>query len=216
MTGTIQRLPDLVIPGHVPSQPDGADHPMRAMTRRAAGLQAPPWDAGARAEVVALFDGLAPEWHTRTSPERAQVVADALQRGAVGTGDTALELGSGTGAYSGVLAERFDRVVSVDLSIEMLRLAGAGPGHRVLADGQDLPVPDASVDAVVLVNMFVFPDEVGRVLTHGGCIVWVNSSGESTPIHLMPDEVAEALPGAWDGTWARAGTGLWTVLRRSG
>jgi SAM-dependent methyltransferase len=106
-------------------------------------------------------------------------------------------------------------VVSVDLSIEMLRRAALEPGHRLLGDGQDLPVPGGSVDAVVLVNMFLFPDEVDRVLAPEGRVVWVNSSGEATPIHLMPDEVAEALPGTWDGTWARAGTGLWTVLRRA-
>ena len=214
MPGAIDRLPDLEIPGHTPSQPDGADHPMRVMTRRAAGLQGPPWDAAARSEVAALFDGLAPEWHTRTSPQRARVVADALERGGIDPGRTALELGSGTGAYTRVLAERYERVVATDLSIEMLRLAVDEPGQRVLADGHRLPLADDSVDAVVLVNMLLFPDEVDRILAPAGCVVWVNSSGEATPIHLMPDEVAEALPGAWDGTWARAGTGLWAVLRR--
>lgn len=212
--GTIDRLPDLEIPGHRPSQPDGADHPMRVMTRRAAGLEGPPWDTGARREVAALFDGLAAEWHTRTSPERARVVDDAFDRGDVGAGGSALELGSGIGAYTGVLAERFGRVVAVDLSLEMLRLAAQGPGHRVLADAHRLPLADGSVDAAVLVNMLLFPEELDRVLAPAGCVVWVNSSGEATPIHLMPDEVVEALPGAWTGTWARAGTGLWTVLRR--
>lgn len=214
MPGTIDQLPDLEIPGHTPSQPNGVDHPMRVMTRRAAGLQGPPWDAGSRAEVAALFDGLAPEWHTRTSPQRSRVVDDALDRGGVGRGAAALELGSGTGAYTGVLAGRFDRVVAMDLSIEMLRLAAGAPGHRVLADAHQLPVAAGAVDAVVLVNMLLFPDEVARVVAPGGCVVWVNSSGEATPIHLLPHEVAEALPGSWAGTWARAGTGLWTVLRR--
>lgn len=215
MTGAIDRLPDLEIPGHTPSQPDGADHPMRVMTRRAAGLEGPPWDASARAEVATLFDGLAPEWHTRTSPERAQVVLDALERGAPGGAGTVLELGSGTGTYTAALAERWDRVVAVDVSVEMLRLAGGEPGHRVLADAADLPLADGSVDAAVLVNMMLFPAELDRVLAPGGCVVWVNSSGEATPIHLLPAEVADALPGTWTGTWARAGTGIWSVLRRA-
>ena len=215
MPGPIDRLPDLEIPGHSPSQPDGANHPMRVMTRRAAGLQGPPWDAAARAEVAALFDGMAPEWHTRTSPERARVVLDALARGGVGGGGTALELGSGIGAYTGMLAERWDRVVAMDLSIEMLRLAAGEPGHRVLADAADLPLAAGSVDAAVLVNMLLFPAELDRVVAPDGCVVWVNSSGESTPIHLLPAEVADALPGTWTGTWARAGTGLWSVLRRA-
>lgn len=212
----VEQLPPLEIEGHTPSQPKGADHPMRVMTRRAAGLVGPPWDGAARAEVASLFDSLAPEWHTRTSESRAQVVLDALDRGGVG-GDgagTVLELGSGIGAYSAPLAERFDRVVALDLSLEMLRLASAEPGLRVLADSATLPVPDGSVDAVVLINMLLFPAEVDRVLAPGGTVVWVNSSGESTPIHLLPDEVVEALPGAWSGVASRAGVGLWAVLRR--
>lgn len=210
---TITELPPLEIDGHTPSQPQGADHPMRVMTRRAAGLVGPPWDAQARREVANLFDSLAPEWHTRTSESRTQVVLDAFDRGEVG-GSTVLELGSGIGAYSGALAERFGRVVALDLSIEMLRLSADEPGLRVLGDSATLPLPDRSVDAVVLINMLLFPAEVDRVLAPGGSVVWINSSGESTPIHLMPDEVAEALPGAWSGAWSRAGVGLWTVLRR--
>ncbi len=209
----INALPDLEIDGHTPSQPQGADHPMRVMTRRAAGLVGPAWDAGARAEVAALFDRLAPEWHTRSSESRTRVVLDAFDRGDVG-GGTVLELGSGIGVYSAPLAERFDRVIALDLSIEMLRLAAGEPGQRVLGDSAALPLPDHSVDTVVLINMLLFPAEIDRVLTLGGTVVWVNSSGESTPIHLRPDEVATALPGTWTGCTSRAGVGLWAVLHR--
>lgn len=216
MPGTIETLPTLEIPGHAPSTPDGAAHPMRVMTRRAAGLEGPPWDAEARAQVGAIFDELAGDWHTRSTPERTRVVVDALDRGGVGPGGTALELGSGIGTYTALLAERFDHVLAVDLSEAMLHLADPAPGARVRADCCDLPVPDASVDAVVLVNMLLFPAEVDRVLAPGGRVVWVSSSGEATPIHLLPDEVAAALPGTWAGVSARAGAGLWTVLRRTG
>lgn len=215
MSGSIEHLPHLDIAGHAPSVPDGADHPMRVMTRRAAGLEGPPWDADARRQVGALFDQLAPEWHTRSSPERTQVVTDALDRGSVGGGTTALEIGSGIGSYSRLLGERFRRVLSVDLSLEMLRLAAGASDIRVRADASRLPLDDGTVDAVVLINMLLFPDEVDRVLAADGCVVWVNSSGESTPIHLTPDEVVEALPGRWRGVAGRAGAGLWTVLRRA-
>ncbi len=211
----IEQLPPLELEGHVPSNPLGADHPMRVITRRAAGLEGPPWDADARREVAELFDALAGEWHTRTTEPRMAVVADALDRGEV-RGHTALELGSGIGTYSAPLAERFDRVVSLDLSIEMLRLAAGEPGLRVLADSSELPLDDASIDAVVCINMVLFPSEVARVLSPGGTLVWVNSSGESTPIHLTGDEVVAALPGEWSGVSSRAGIGLWTVLRRKG
>lgn len=215
VTGSIEYLPAVDIAGHQPSVGAGADHPMRIITRRAAGLEDPPWDAQARDDVAALFDELASDWHTRTSPERARVVSDAFERGDAGrNGRTALEVGSGIGAYTGMLADRFERVIAVDLSMEMLRLAAAGDGLRVRADSAHLPVGDGAVDAVVLVNMLLFPDEVDRVLAPAGCVVWINSSGEQTPIHLPPEEVADALPGEWTGVAARAGIGLWAVLRR--
>ena len=189
---------------------------MRVMTRRAAGLTEPPWDAHARAEVSRLFDGLAPEWHTRSSPQRTAVVADALDRGGVDDrSGLAVEVGSGIGTYSAMLAERFAGVVAVELSMEMHRLAAGAPAARVLADGSRLPVGDDAAAAVVLINMLLFPAEVDRVLAPGGCLVWVNSSGESTPIHLPPEEVATALPGRWAGVSARAGVGLWAVFRRA-
>jgi SAM-dependent methyltransferase len=221
--GTIRHLPAIGIEGHAPSNPGGADHPMRIMTRRAAGLEGPGWDADARAEVAGLFDRLAPEWHTRVSPQREAVVVDALDRGlpaVAGRSEgrrpgTAVEVGSGIGTYSALLAERFERVVAVDLSAEMLRLAAGEPAVRVLADSAALPLADGAADALVLVNMLLFPDEVDRVLAADGCVVWANSSGESTPIHLPPEDVIAALPGAWTGIASRAGVGLWAVVRRA-
>ncbi|MDY7103414.1 MAG: class I SAM-dependent methyltransferase [Actinomycetota bacterium] len=217
MGGELETLPATEIEDHVPSVGAGPDHPMRVMTRRAAGLEGPPWDDEAVATVVGLFDRLAPEWHTRTSAARTAVVADALERGGVdgAAATVALEVGSGIGAYSGLLSERFGRTVSVDLSSGMLRLAPPDASHRVRADASRLPVGADSVDAVVLVNMFLFPGEVDRVLRPDGALVWVNSSGPSTPIHLRADEVARALPGRWTGVESRAGVGTWTVLRRA-
>ena len=69
-------------------------------------------------------------------------------------------------------------------------------------------------DAIVLVNCFLFPDEVDRVLAPGGVVVWVNSSGSETPIHLPPQDVVEALPGRWEGVESTAGIGIWSVLWR--
>jgi SAM-dependent methyltransferase len=189
---------------------------MRIMTRRAAGLHAGPWDDEARAEVAQFFDALAPEWHTRTSPARDAVVADALERGLDREGgDVCVELGSGIGAYTPALAARWRRVLATEVSIEMLRLAPPAPGHRVLADGSRLPLAAGAADAVVLVNCFLFPAEVDRVLAPDGVVVWVNSSGAQTPIYLPPADVAAALPGAWEGVESRAGVGIWCVLRRA-
>ena len=51
----------------------------------------------------------------------------------------------------------------------------------------------------MLVNCFLFPDEVDRVLAPDGVVVWVNSSGAETPIHLPSDDVVAALPGSLGG-----------------
>ena len=104
-----------------------------------------------------------------------------------------------------MLAERFGTVLAVDLSLEMLRLAPADRASGCRPTRRCLPVPDGSADAVVLINAFLFPAEVDRVLAPDGVVVWVNSSGEETPIHLPADEVEHVLPGDWDGVASRAG-----------
>ena len=218
MPSTLRALPAVDIAGHQPSGHGSPEHPMRIMTRRVAGLHPGVWDDAARSEVAAFFDGLAPEWHTRTSPERDAVVVDALARGvaeARAGGDVCVELGSGIGAYTPRLARHWRRVLAVDVSSEMLLRAPSDVGHRVLGDGARLPLAPATADAVVLVNCFLFPGEVARVLSATGVVVWVNSSGAQTPIHLTADEVVQALPGAWDGVQSAAGAGTWCVVWRS-
>lgn len=191
---------------------------MRVATRRAAGLDSAGWTGELRSHVERYFDDIAGEWHTRTSPQRTAVVTDALVRG-LGAMDVpaglAIEIGSGIGAYSHLLSERFPTVLAIDLSLAMLQRAPIAPAHRVQADGAQLPLRDASAAAIVLINAFLFPAEVERILSPGGAVVWVNSSGEQTPIYLSVDDLVAGLPGEWTGMSSRAGVGLWCVLRRS-
>lgn len=192
---------------------------MRIATRRAAGLDQGGWTGDLRTEVGTFFDGLAAEWHTRTSPQRTAVVRDALVRGLDTVGsprDLVVEVGSGIGTYSPMLAERFKTVLAIDLSLEMLRRAPPRPAHRVQADGARLPVRDGAAAAVVLINAFLFPVEVERILSPAGALLWVNSSGEQTPIYLSGEDLIAALPGQWTGVGSRAGEGHWCVLRRPG
>jgi ubiquinone/menaquinone biosynthesis C-methylase UbiE len=214
----IRHLPPVAIAGHRSSGMGGPDHPMRIATRRAAGLQPEGWTAELRREVAEFFDGIAKEWHTRSSPERMAVVLDALSRGLGAVGvpvGTALEVGSGIGSYSSLLAERFETVVAIDLSLSMLKLAPTVPAHRVQADGARLPTRDGSAAAVVLINAFLFPGEVERVLSPGGVLVWVNSSGAGTPIYLSVEDLVAQLTGEWTGTTSEAGEGYWCVLKRA-
>ena len=197
-----------------PDRPDlaGEDHPMRAVTRQIAEGPAG-WDPERAAKVKALFDGLAPEWTARFRNERLDSVEDALARGGVAPGGTCLEVGSGTGLITPILSRHFGTVLSLDLSHEML--VRAATGTRVEADAGRLPLPPQSVDAVVLVNAFLFPHEVDRVLKADGAVVWVSTIGDRTPIYLPADDVLAALPGDWDGRAADAGWGSWLVARRT-
>lgn len=187
-------------------------HPMRAMVAIAA-FAPERWTASVAAEIGAFFGGLAPDWEHRVGPDHLDALHDALDRGGVEARARCVEVGSGTGAATPTLAAAFGAVTAVDLSVEMLRRAPAAVA-RVAGDAAYLPVRDASVDAVVLVNALLFPVEVERVLGAGGAVVWVNTRGDRTPIHLPASEVARALGDAWAVVASAAGRGTWAVARR--
>ncbi|HYI62013.1 MAG TPA: class I SAM-dependent methyltransferase [Acidimicrobiales bacterium] len=217
MSGTVAHLERVVgHPGSTPRRagPEADVHPMRVLTEAMAADPAS-WDEAQRREVAAFFDGLAPEWHTRAGPGRDLPVLDAFARGVPeGLAGPAAEVGSGIGLASATVASRFAPALAVEISPEMLRLAPTGPAHRVLADGARLPVADGSLAAVVLMNAFLFGPECARVLRSGGVVVWVNSRGSETPIHLPAEAVVEALPGHWEATASEADTATWCVAVR--
>lgn len=193
----------------------GPDHPMRKVTRGVAFDSA--WDAERAGKVAALFDSMAADWSTtNVDATKAAPIVDALERGAVPAEGRWLELGSGTGAGTRVLSGRVGGLVAFDLAAEMLAHAPGELAPRVQGDASMLPFPDDGFDAVLMVNMLLFPGEVDRVLAPGGTVVWVNTLGDQTPIHLPADDVARALPGEWEGVTARAGTGFWASLQRVG
>lgn len=190
----------------------GPDHPMRIVTRQVAFEDG--WSPGRAAKVAALFDSMAAEWsESHVNPTKAAPIRDALRRGGVEPRGRWLELGSGTGAGTRVLDEHGVVPVALDLSAQML-VNAPDLAPRVRGDSSSLPFPDNSFETVLLVNMLLFPTEVTRVLVPDGALIWVNTLGDRTPIHLSADDVVEALPGSWGGSTANAGMGLWAVLRR--
>lgn len=192
----------------------GPDHPMRRLTRTVALGEG--WTIEDATRVAALFDSMAAEWTSRNvDATKAAPVLDALERGDVPVAGRWLELGSGTGAGTRLLSGVVGSLVAMDLSSEMLRHAPAELAPRLQADASTLPFHDDAFDAVVMVNMLLFPLEVDRVLAPDGVIVWVNTLGDQTPIHLPAVDVMTALPGAWTGRTARAGSGFWLTARRA-
>lgn len=186
---------------------------MRTVTHQVA-FEPGGWTKERSAKVAELFDGLAPEWHTRRGPESAHPLVDALARGGPFPAGPTLEAGSGVGAFTAEIAARLDDVIACDLSYEMLHRAPAASAPRCQADASVLPFADGTFGLVVLVNMLLFPHEMARVLRPDGSLVWVNTIGDATPIHLAAEEVHRALPGTWEGCHAEAGWGTWVVLRR--
>ena len=210
MPGSVAWLPDAE--GTVTDLPVfGSVSPMREVTETVAFDAA--WDFSRREKVRELFDGMAAEWSSRATPEREASILDALDRGGL-AGDRVIELGSGTGLGTGHLIERFDVVVALDLSMAMLHHQ-PDLAPKVQADASVLPFRDDAADLLVLVNMLLFPAEVDRVLRPGGGLLWINTLGHETPIHLSPEAVVDALPGSWTATAGRAGSGLWAAVQRA-
>ena len=95
-----------------------------------------------------------------------------------------LDLAAGTGAVTRLLIGRAPRVVAVEPDERMRAvLAARCPEAEVLEGrGEDIPLPDASVDAVVIASAWHWLDpdravpEIARVLRPGGAlgVIWVS------------------------------------------
>ena len=95
-----------------------------------------------------------------------------------------LDLAAGTGAVTRLLIGRAARVVAVEPDERMRSvLAARCPEAEVLEGrGEDIPLPDASVDAVVIASAWHWLDperavpEIARVLRPGGAlgVIWVS------------------------------------------
>lgn len=158
------------------------------------------WDERARRNAM---------WYVDTSldygePDEAQffdtgrkVVAEALDDAPASPAERhlAVEIGCGLGRICAALRERFDEVVGLDISAEMIERARTmvtTPGVRFeVGSGSSLaPLTDASADLVLSFTVFQhIPDpevieaylaDAGRVLKPGGLLVfqWNNTPGE--------------------------------------
>ena len=177
------------------------------------------WNSNLAEEVKNLFDEKASDWSTtRNVPARGVPVLDALERGEV-YGKRVVDLGAGTGLATQLLVNNFESVVGLDISKEMIKNSVATETPQVCADSDCLPFASNSIDAFLVMNMILFPNEIERCLKDEGCLVWVSSRGPETPIYLPPEEVIELMSVnsevSWLGVSAYALEGTWLVARRS-
>lgn len=187
---------------------------MQTVTRQIA-FEPASWTDARRAELARLFDGLAPSWPTADEIAVEAPLLDACDRGLPHAPRAErrrlCDLGGGNGRATRHLVERFPVTFITDLSLEMLRRIPPGLAPAVRADAACLPFADHTIDVLVCTNMFLFPAEAARVLAGNGVLVWVNSWGPATPIHLSSTEVDAALPGDWDGVASGHGEATWSL-----
>jgi SAM-dependent methyltransferase len=175
------------------------------------------WSPRLAQETIRRYAELAPVWDGERGGYRPLPLADALARGGELPAGIAVEVGCGTGLLTPLLTRVWSRVLSLDLSPDMLRRSHAA--WRIQTDGARLPLPDGRAAAVVLADTPLFADEVVRVLAPDGVVVWSNALGTEAPHHVPVPVVRGALERAsgqpWSAVTAEAGWGLWAVLRRA-
>ena len=212
----IERLPRVV--------PAPRDKPVRdgvtAAQDRARRVARHPrsWSRADVADVVGFYAEVAASWNEERGFYRPAPLRDALIRGGPFPAGAALEVGSGTGLLTQIIAAVWPRVVCVDLSADML--ARSGHRWRVLGDAAGLPLRSVSFAAVVLADVPLFAPEVLRVLCDDGVVVWSNALGRDAPQYVPTTDLAAAFEAAdGNGRWrvreSEAGWGSWATLRRA-
>jgi ubiquinone/menaquinone biosynthesis C-methylase UbiE/DNA-binding transcriptional ArsR family regulator len=141
-------------------------------------------------QASAYFRENAAQWHHIRSlyVDEREVEAALVDIIAAADPRDLLDIGTGTGRMIEVLAPRVEHALGIDQSREMLAVArvnleraGLENGLVRLGDMYQLPLPDASFDAVVIHQVLHYADrpeatiaEAARVLRPGGVLVVVD------------------------------------------
>ena len=133
----------------------------------------------------------------------------------------ALDLGTGTGLAAFAVARHFPdaEVVGADLSEAMVAQAQAdtppelaGRVRFQAADAAQLPFEEGAFELVVLANMIPFFDELERVVSPGGHVVFMFSAGPETPIWVPPERLRKELESRGFSDFADFEAGAGTAL----
>lgn len=144
-------------------------------------------------------------------PQVAEWLSETL---GLNAGKTVIDLGAGTGKFTGRLVATGAQVIAVEPVPQMLeKLSDAFPDVlAVSGTAMDLPLPDASVDVVVCAQAFHWfasteaLTEIARVLKPGGRLglVW---NLRDTKVSWVPK--LDAIINALEGDTPRYYTGAW-------
>ena len=144
----------------------GSNSRMRHITRDV--VYKNEWDSNLAEEVKKLFDEKAADCSiTRNIPARGVPVLDAFERGEV-HGQRVVDLGAGTGLATQILINKFESVVALDISKEMIKNSVVLGTPQVCADGSRLPFASNSID--------VFLDSLNPISFEFGIVIFVGSS----------------------------------------
>lgn len=154
-------------------------------------------------EIAEVMDPAGADWlerGARAKEERPDLLLAALP---LRQGMTVADIGAGTGYYSWRISERIGpagRVFAVDVQPEMLKRLGAEMKRRgvanvtpVLGTATEPRLPDASVDVMVMVDVyheFEHPkemlDALVRALKVDGRLVFVEYRAEDAAVPISP------------------------------
>ena len=166
------------------------------------------------------FDRMAPRWTAMRSAEAFASLEAALDSLPQPPG-RALDLGTGTGLAAFAVARHFPdaEVVGADLSEAMVAQAQAdtppelaGRVRFQAADAAQLPFEEGAFELVVLANMIPFFDELERVVSPGGHVVFMFSAGPETPIWVPPERLRKELESRGFSDFADFEAGVGTAL----
>jgi ubiquinone/menaquinone biosynthesis C-methylase UbiE len=166
-----------------------------------------------RRSMPSAFDAGAARFERQRAlpPGAATAIHAAVLAGLFATRPRLLDLGAGTGRIGWPFVAAGDDYVGVDLSIGMLRAFATRPGLRperglflAQADGPHLPFPDASFDAVLMMQVLSAAGdwrsllaESARVLRHSGSLIvgrtMAPEDGIDARMKQRLDEILEAM-----------------------
>jgi SAM-dependent methyltransferase len=206
------RLPDDQPPAEKRTYAAPTTHPCRVWLQRILNDES---DEDAWRGLGAAYEEMAPEWGSWVASQSHYLdpISDALTR--IGRVEHAVEIGSGTGEATGLVAAQARLVLAIDSSPAMIARSPSMSNVRwILGDARSLPIDPGWADLVVGLNAVPSFREIDRVCAPSGRVLWASSFGPDTPLYVEPERFVHMLGPEWVGTARRVGFGEWCVAER--